>query len=180
MTDLRKAAQQALEALEFANVNHWWGSLTIEKTITALKAALEQHEQEIEQAVAALAQPEPLEPAGEEDMQVYAAIADGYYGRLKKRIGCVQPEPEPVGWLYESQKGVRFFHPSLLAFKNKRFQADWELARQHPEAHKMTPLYLHPPQRKPLTEEQIYKLFGWYAVPFVRAIEKAHGIGDEV
>ena len=42
MTDLRQAAQQALEALEFANVNHWWGSLTIEKAITALKAALEQ------------------------------------------------------------------------------------------------------------------------------------------
>ena len=35
------------------------------------------------------------------------------------------------------------------------------------------------PQRKPLTEEEIYKLFGWYAVPFVRAIEKAHGIGGE-
>ena len=42
MTDLRQAAQQALEALEFANVNHWWGSLTIEKAITALRTALEQ------------------------------------------------------------------------------------------------------------------------------------------
>ena len=42
MSDLRTAAQQALEALEFANVNHWWGSLTIEKAITALRAALAQ------------------------------------------------------------------------------------------------------------------------------------------
>ena len=43
MTDqLRQAAQQALEALEFANVNHWWGALTIEKAITVLRTALEQ------------------------------------------------------------------------------------------------------------------------------------------
>jgi len=44
MTTLREAAQQALEALEFANVNHWWGSLTIEKAITALRAALAQQD----------------------------------------------------------------------------------------------------------------------------------------
>ena len=42
MTTLREAAQQALEALEFANANHWWGSLTIEKAITNLRAALAQ------------------------------------------------------------------------------------------------------------------------------------------
>ncbi len=52
-----------------------------------------------------------------------------------------------------------------------------------------TPLYTHPPQRKPLTEEEIYKLFGYdnqygvvpgYALSFVRAVEKAHGIGGDV
>lgn len=32
---------------------------------------------------------------------------------------------------------------------------------------------------KPLTDQEIYKLFGWYAIPFVRAVEKAHGIGGE-
>ena len=42
MTTLRTAAQQALEALELANVNHWWGSASIEKAITALRAALAQ------------------------------------------------------------------------------------------------------------------------------------------
>ena len=41
MTD-REVMQQALEALEFANVNHWWGSLTIEKAITVLRTALAQ------------------------------------------------------------------------------------------------------------------------------------------
>lgn len=38
--------------------------------------------------------------------------------------------------------------------------------------------YSSPPQRQPLTEEEIYKLFGWYAMPFVRAIERQHGIGE--
>lgn len=43
------------------------------------------------------------------------------------------------------------------------------------------------PQRKPLTEEEIYKLLGYdnqhgvvpgYAMSFVRAVEAAHGIGE--
>ena len=32
--------RQALEALELSNANHWWGSSSVEKAITALKAAL--------------------------------------------------------------------------------------------------------------------------------------------
>jgi hypothetical protein len=39
--DKDEALRLALEALEFANVNHWWGSSNIEKAITAVKAALE-------------------------------------------------------------------------------------------------------------------------------------------
>ena len=42
-----EAMKQALEALEFANVNHWWGSSNIEKAITALRQAIadaEKHE----------------------------------------------------------------------------------------------------------------------------------------
>jgi len=40
------------------------------------------------------------------------------------------------------------------------------------------PLYLAPPQRKPLTEEEIYSLFRTSGSPtaFTRAIERAHGI----
>jgi hypothetical protein len=45
MTDLKKAAQQALEALWFANSLHWVGNKTIEKAIDSLQAALEQPEQ---------------------------------------------------------------------------------------------------------------------------------------
>jgi hypothetical protein len=38
--------KQALEALEFANVNHWWGSSNIEKAIAALRLAIEQAERQ--------------------------------------------------------------------------------------------------------------------------------------
>ena len=40
-----EALKLALETLEFANVNHWWGSSNIEKAITAIKEALAQPEQ---------------------------------------------------------------------------------------------------------------------------------------
>jgi hypothetical protein len=46
-----------------------------------------------------------------------------------------------------------------------------------------TPLYFHlPPQRKPLTDEEIYRLYSEPCtdaemVAFARAIERAHGIG---
>ena len=36
------AMEQALEALELSNANHWWGSSSIEAAITALRQALEQ------------------------------------------------------------------------------------------------------------------------------------------
>jgi hypothetical protein len=50
-----------------------------------------------------------------------------------------------------------------------------------------TPLYTAPPQRKPLTDYDIYEVLGYgamaqynsvpkYAIEFTRAIEKAHGI----
>ena len=133
MTDLRKAAQMALEELEYIRYGDQF-----RKTIDALRAAL------------------------------------------------AQPEPEPFGWLYESKAGDRIFH---LISDDKKFQADWEAAQQYPEAHKMTPLYLHPPQRKPLTEKEIdelmYSMAGAdrandrFRTSFARAIEKAHGIGVE-
>jgi len=39
---LRTAAQQALEALWFANAQHWHGHATIEKAISSLQAALKE------------------------------------------------------------------------------------------------------------------------------------------
>lgn len=105
-------------------------------------------------------------------------------------------DQEPFGWLYESKAGVRIFH--FVSDNEPLVQADWEAAQQYPEAHKMTPLYAHPPQRKPLTGVDIYALFQKVGLEayhqrdsvlqydydkrieeFARAIERAHGIGGE-
>jgi hypothetical protein len=42
----QEALTLALEALELANINHWWGSSKIEAAITAVKEALAQPVQE--------------------------------------------------------------------------------------------------------------------------------------
>lgn len=41
-----EALKLALDALELSNANHWWGSSSIEKAITAIKEALAQPEHE--------------------------------------------------------------------------------------------------------------------------------------
>ena len=84
------------------------------------------------------------------------------------RAALAQPEPEPVAYLWQHGETGR----TRIIEKDQVWTASNQWNR-------VGPLYLHPPQRKPLTEEEIYKLFGWYAVPFVRAVEKAHGIGGE-
>lgn len=103
-----------------------WGDLMVEAA------------QEIEALRAAVAQPE-------QDLQLVANFLKEYGLEVLEVIAALktQPEPEPVGWLYESRAGVRIFHP---ASDDKRFQADWEAAQQYPEAHKMTPLYSQSPQ----------------------------------
>ena len=121
MSELRKAAQQALEALKAGtDVDPIFAGETIDE----LRAALAQPEQDL-QLVANF-----LKEYGLEVLEVIAALK-------------TQPEPEPVGWLYESKAGDRIFH---LISDDKKFQADWEAAQQYPEAHKMTPLYSQSPQ----------------------------------
>lgn len=91
-----------------------------------------------------------------------------------------QAEPvEPVAWRSENANppgGYVIFqqYPQALADLGKQIQ----------------PLYAAPPQRKPLTQEQLYALYdehathqeegpamsGWF--DFARAIERAHKIGD--
>jgi|694.fasta_scaffold74150_8 hypothetical protein len=81
-------------------------------------------------------------------------------------------EQEPVAWIYRGN--LHPFDPS-----------DWA-------TEPVTPLYTQPPQRKPLTDEEIELLAVKHAPPidpefakdddfieFARAIERAHGIGGE-
>ena len=90
------------------------------------------------------------------------------------REALAQPAPEPVAWAVYDIKhgGSKTLH--------------WP--EQHspngdPSQFKAVPLYSVPPQRKPLTEEQIKPIFdqwkilyGDYTIDLIRAIEQAHGI----
>ena len=116
MSDLRKAAEQALEALE-GDYRH----AVRDDAIDALRAAL------------------------------------------------AQPEPEPVAWMQTEN----FIDSAGLWDERKTFNFEGD----------GTPLYTAPPQRNPLTEEEIAALseqhiFASRLTKFVRAIERAHGIGD--
>ena len=90
-----------------------------------------------------------------------------------------EPVQEPVAWRH---KGAGHFTVTPLVSKFP----EWE------------PLYTAPPQRKPLTEEEILKAIGWERAEMymkltpnfpvaeakketlknARAIERAHGIGE--
>ena len=127
MSDLREAAQQALEALEWHLDWGTWGA-DLDGCAAALRAALEQ-----------------------------------------------KAEPVPAGYLV-SPHGE--FKPNFnLRFTFPPESLDWSI-----------PLYTAPPQRKPLTDDEILEMVRaapdlgaaedeWLHV--ARAIERAHGIGEE-
>ena len=82
------------------------------------------------------------------------------------RAALEQPvEQEPVAWANINK------HGDITHTSNKKM------------AWAKTPIYTHPqPPRQPLTDDEIERL--WYqswggALPFARAIERAHGIGGE-
>ena len=93
-----------------------------------------------------------------------------------------QPEQEPVAWLI-------WLHGPAGHFDHKQF-AEMEFERRNKEYpdpdRKLLPLYITPPQRKPLTDEDMKKIWyamqnimGWYSFQEIaRAIEAAHGIKE--
>jgi hypothetical protein len=95
------------------------------------------------------------------------------------RTRLAQPEQEPVAWLDGPHLVVRVDMRDRLNYKGP-----WvDLGRAIPD--KWTPLlYTAPPQRKPLTDEQIDELSrtmvkGSKSVNWLcRAIEVAHGIKE--
>ena len=167
MSDLRKAAQQALEALEDMDSDdpdlnqEWLGK----QAITALRAAL--------------AQPEKTNQCAEtcERAKLCAVCASG----------VDDVNPEPVAWRYDEAtyrpNDLRGRQWHFTLFSTRKPYAD-EMVRN------VTPLYTAPPQRKPLTDEEIeacrqqgYDHSGLSAsfdfVKAARAIEAAHGIKGE-
>ena len=122
----------------------------------------------------ALAQPEPFSWAGDPSVQDYAST---------------QPEQEPVAWM---KVGGMKAMPALE--KEAWLSTGREFDRQCVEDYTI-PLYTSPPQRKPLSFEQVEDCFpegaifaeddGWLRVSaqtlhdIARAIEAAHGIKGE-
>ena len=172
MSTLRKAAQQALEALESCSgVPHW---PALQPTITALRAAL--------------AQPEPRNQCGETCERatlcaVCAREVEQEEATCKESLpvepkGGWQSAPSlerrgPVAWMYQWKNGTdRTRHVST---------AKWPESNEWNE----TPLYTHPPRREwqAISDDDIAALYvKWDNTPgvsmadFARAIEQAHGI----
>jgi hypothetical protein len=127
MSDLRTAAQQALEALEYIRSTTVWQAdkHAANPAITALKAALE------------------------------------------------QPEQEPVAWIQSNH---------LQLAQRGPFSCRVEPTQRHPD---FVPLYTHPPRRKPLSNEELDRLWrepmsaDWEHREFARAVEAAHGIKEK-
>lgn len=84
------------------------------------------------------------------------------------------PQPKPVAY-YDSQR------QKIIWARRTRYSEP--LVTDLP----ILPLYLHPLQRQPLTDEELKKIWydvrnimGWYSFQEIaRAIEKAHGIGGD-
>ena len=144
MTDLRTAAQQALEAWQTATYGHPSHHKATLLAMTALSTAVAQ-----------------------------------------------QAEPVDVGLLEYRGNSVAFIHQKMTAYR-AGIDAAWDAFRAkglHPDG--KTPLanmiakYTAPPQRKPLTQEEIDRIcasLGFAAispVEIVRAVEQAHGIGEQ-
>jgi transposase len=102
----------------------------------------------------ALAQPEPTRSQ---------QMRDAGYTRRPRQLPK-ENEQEPVAWLSIDSIGERY-----LCFSKPD---------DNDEVHA---LYTAPPQRKPLTEEERERMLEDYAThgDIVRAVEKAHGIGEK-
>ena len=84
---------------------------------------------------------------------------------LRDALRAALARPEPVAWRYlEDPWGANEY--LITDDPNTAKGPGW------------TPLYTHPPQRKPLTDDRINEI-AEDSLNGTRAIEKAHGIGGE-
>lgn len=163
MSDLRNAAQQALEALDSDNPE-----IQLRAAIT-LRAALEQEQEDWSRVDA-------LEASLREHMSEIH--------RLRATLEREQAEPEPVAWMCPDDP-------------ERETAFNWKAGHCENCGKQRIPLYTAPPQRKPLTEEEIYTCFHaarnaklgaaqdnskhrLSVVEIARAVELSHGIGEEV
>ncbi|MFM7009711.1 MAG: hypothetical protein ACKO0Z_10335 [Betaproteobacteria bacterium] len=104
------------------------------------------------------------------------------YPEIKRALA--QPEQEPVAFMFQHDEvGRCVFSPN-----DSKDPVDTFL-QLNPRYHLVGPLYTTPPQRQPLTDEQIAVACGWMPekgckplpneLKIARAIEAAHGIKGE-
>lgn len=111
---------------------------------------------------------------------------------IREALAEPDPEQKPVAWMYHGilHNGTLHDRPSLI------WRPEYMDALSASMGAKATPLYTAPPQRKPLTDEQLRKLardagiklmndetlaLGYMPATikkFACAIERAHGIGE--
>ena len=106
----------------------------------------------------ALAQPE------QESDDLTIAYMSGFHAGKNKDAPQPKPEQEPVAWMREDEDCTDCIV--------------WEQTEEH-----TIPLYITPPQPKPLTDEEIFEIHkqvdSMQYLTFARAIEAAHGIKGE-
>ena len=87
---------------------------------------------------------------------------------------------EPVAWMFQHNETGRMSYVSNDGLHNPT-----TFIEMNPRYALVCPLYTTPPQRKPLTEQEIGAIledinaFGTRLYTFARAIEAAHGIKGE-
>ena len=177
MTDLRTAAQQALEALEeatsYTSCPTWSPSMTEEckAAASALRAALA----------------EPVEYAVEPNGKRSPLLTHMMNKRTKEDTTLAEPEQEPVAWIDAPEQiwlQVCEDDHCEVSFHEHEHTVSWCATKQNPlDVPYVRADFAAPPQRKPLTEEEIDELSrtmvkGDRSVNWLcRAIERAHGIG---
>ena len=100
---------------------------------------------------------------------------DGAVAALRAALAQqAEPVQEPVAWMR---------HDNRVA-EESYSRTQFSRGRDKPPIGTWTPLYPAPPQRKPLTQEEIDRIcasLGFAAISpseIVRAVERAHGIGE--
>ncbi len=196
---LRTAAQQALEALGKWSSGRDIDAVQLNDLIATLESALEQPEQATGKESLQVGQEEPeggwqsapspqvTQRIADMPMSEYRrGVNDGFKlglreGRIKAEDEMREQPEQPVAWLESPYGSIRM--NTTMRFQFPPQSLKWKI-----------PLYTHPPQRKPLTDEEILldEVLRYHfgcnggagpvsqkGIKIIRAIERAHGIGGE-
>ena len=189
MTDYRAVLKQALWALESSPDGAMW-SVRCEEAITAIRAALAQQEQDWSMLAAT------AESLREHQLEVQ---------RLRGEL-AEKPQQEPVAIaLYEPVYKQLRINPvvSMTVTPTTAWQGEIPLYLHPPKREESVCPYIRstaegthhcslaaePPRRKPLTDEEVLWLWSGdverpvlgknKVLSLARAVERAHGIGEE-